>query len=108
MKIDKTWKNEIGKVPGSPFKKVCPCTILPPLLFNFSDSFPPPPSLRETSLKFTHPFKKKEAGPKNVGVCVLFSSLFIEEGRVWKSFEDSPWMSGRVICTFQGQYYTIN
>ena len=43
-----------------------------------------------------------------VGVYFPFSSLFIGEGRVWKMFEDSPWVSRWVICTFQGQYYTIN
>ena len=33
----KKWKS--GKVPAlSPFKKTCPCTILPPSFFNFSDS----------------------------------------------------------------------
>ena len=46
--------------------------------------------------------------PNYVGVCFPFSSLFIGERRVWKLFEDSPWMSRRVICIFQGQYYTVN
>ena len=38
-KNDKPWKNEIGKVSAHPpFKKTCPCTILPPPFFNFSAS----------------------------------------------------------------------
>ena len=49
------------------------------------------------------------SGPPNyVGVYFPFSSMFIGEERVWKLFEVSPWMSQWVICTFQGQYYTIN
>ena len=43
-------------------------------------------------LKFSPPpFKKR--GPNYVGVYFPFSSLFIGERRVWKLFEDSPWMS---------------
>ena len=34
-------KNQLEKVPGPPFKKTCPCTILSPPFLNFSD--PPPP-----------------------------------------------------------------
>ena len=48
----------VCKAPSSPprplFKKICPCTMLPPP-FNFSDS----PSLRGRYLKFTSPLFKK-------------------------------------------------
>ena len=58
------------------FKKTCPCTILPPPFFNFSDS---PPHLWWRYLKFTLPpsKKKKGGGPNYDWLCcttVLFQS----------------------------------
>ena len=56
--------------PPSPFKKTCPCTILPPPLFNFSDS----PSL-EVVIKIYPPLPpsiKKRGGPNYVDLYMSF------------------------------------
>ena len=55
----------MGKVPAHhpslPFKKTCPCTILPPLFLIF-----PIPPLWGRYLKFTFPLLKKGGGPNYI------------------------------------------
>ena len=55
----------MGKVPAHhpplPFKKTCPCTILPPLFLIF-----PIPLLWGRYLKFTFPLLKKDGGPNYI------------------------------------------
>ena len=47
--------------------------------------------------------------PNYVGVYFPFSSLFIEEGRVWNYLRIAPeCLDELFVYTFQGQYYTIN
>ena len=56
--------------PHSPFKKTCPCTILPPPFFNFLDS-PLPPG--EVIKIYFLPFKKGRRGGGEGGVRTMKS-----------------------------------
>ena len=60
-KNDKSWKNSIHKVPAPLFKKTCPCNILPPPFFDFSDS-PPMRKVINIYLIFTPPHLKRDWG----------------------------------------------
>ena len=53
-------KNLNRKSAIPPFKKTCPCTILPHPFFNCSDSLPPP---GEVIKIYSPPLKNGEGGP---------------------------------------------
>ena len=61
-------------MPGHPFKKTCPCTILSPPFFNFSDS--PTPS-EEIKIYFP-PLKWGEGGLNYVNKVVIVVMLMGE------------------------------